>query len=303
MKYLKYAMILISLTGCGTPESEDSISWPPFEHNTQPDKFGLLLDNAVEGIRYISGAHYGTTNSDGSFGYIEGEDIHFYIGNIKLGHSISPTDKITPYELADGNTLATLNIARLLQTLDNDSNLDNGIQISEETHLIAKDTNISFDNTLWPDSPELEANYPDLLNTVYELTSVTDEGERGLIGKGDAYSHYSLTLDTLIDDTGNMINEIANQSTCDTNEQCIADELSTKYLFYCPPPGPLVVYSQKDIDKTLYDTLVNERDRLIQIKQNIRSVALVDNTTGFCQTWNASYSLICNDQSHCEIQY
>lgn len=303
MKYIVNLIILLLLAGCDVNESEDGVIWPPFDQNTQPEQYGLLLDSAVEGLRYISGTHYGITNSEGVFGYMPGEKIQFYIGNIKLGYSISPTNRITPYELANGNSSVALNIARLLQTIDHDSNLENGIQISDAAHLIAKDIDITFNDSLWPDSPNLETNFPEVLNAIYILTSVTEDGERGLVGKYDAYYHYSTTLDALIDDATSVINEIASQSSCATNEQCRVDELNTKYLYYCPPPGPLIVYSENDIDKAHYDSLVLERNYLIGIKQVTKSNAVDDNTTGYCQSFTPSYTLICNNQSRCEIQY
>ena len=69
--------------------------------------------------------------------YRTGEQVEFFIGNIYLGNTLA-SDIITPLNLSIDNTNinnpATLNILRLLQTLDSDGDPDNGITISETTH-------------------------------------------------------------------------------------------------------------------------------------------------------------------------
>src|SRR5690606_38028911 len=74
----------------------------------------------------------GKTDDDGRFSYEEGESVSFSVGGIELG-SAAGRAVITPADLipdAGAGDAAVLNIARLLQSLDADGNLLNGIQIS-----------------------------------------------------------------------------------------------------------------------------------------------------------------------------
>jgi hypothetical protein len=82
---------------------------------------GRLIDAPVQGVRYVSGSVSGITGSGGEFQYEADNGISFFIGDIALGEATPGKSLITPLDLVPGGTLDTLaviNIARLLQSLD-----------------------------------------------------------------------------------------------------------------------------------------------------------------------------------------
>lgn len=94
---------------------------------------GVFVDSAVGGIDYKTDTQEGTTNEKGEFKYVAGEDITFSIGDLVFP-SATAGDKITPLDLAGSTDIddpKVLNIVRLLLSLDQDGNSDNGIFITE----------------------------------------------------------------------------------------------------------------------------------------------------------------------------
>ena len=73
----------------------------------------------------------------GTYTYLEGESVTFYIGDTELGHSIAKAT-LTPVDIVDGATDSTgptvINISRFLQTMDEDGNPDNGIRLNIAIH-------------------------------------------------------------------------------------------------------------------------------------------------------------------------
>jgi hypothetical protein len=131
---------------------------------------GYFVDGPVEGLSYRTSTQSGQTGVDGSFFYMQGEIVDFYIGNIWIGQTtgaltISPFDLmgITPPETgveirrainmigshAHGSPLEhAANIASFLQTIDEDGDPTNGIQIPDQMHSIAAGASIDF-NQNW----------------------------------------------------------------------------------------------------------------------------------------------------------
>lgn len=104
---------------------------------------GYFIDSPVQGLAYSSPSHTGTTDAFGRFDYEEGEMVTFSLGSITLG-SASTAKAIHVSDLfgdADANDIDTLNLARLLLTLDSDGDPDNGIQLSTEAVTEANSTN------------------------------------------------------------------------------------------------------------------------------------------------------------------
>ena len=88
---------------------------------------GFYIDSAVEGVDYSCGDQNGTTDSNGTFRFEEGKKCIFTLGNIVLR-------EFNTTKLEDNVVIIEKNIdnARLLQTLDNDSDSNNGIKITRE---------------------------------------------------------------------------------------------------------------------------------------------------------------------------
>jgi len=88
---------------------------------------GFYVDAAVEGVEYTCGDQTGITDANGTFTFEKGEDCAFSLGDILLREvdAQSLTDNITIIE-------DDLETAQFLQSLDQDNNPDNGIEIGSE---------------------------------------------------------------------------------------------------------------------------------------------------------------------------
>ena len=101
---------------------------------------GKLVDSAVSGIRYSTATQSGLTNDAGEFKYLPGENITFSIGSIQLS-AVSGKDIITPLDIAgrnDPSDQKVVNTLVLLQSLDEDSDPSNGIQIPAKAHTVSQ---------------------------------------------------------------------------------------------------------------------------------------------------------------------
>lgn len=115
---------------------------------------GKLLDAAVQGASYSAqpSGLSGKTDSNGTFSYRDGDTVTFKLGDLTLG-SVAGGTEVWPDTLAAAaNTqnvaveeVAT-NLARFLQTLDSDSNPDNGISLPA-TLPAGFSTSLSFTQT------------------------------------------------------------------------------------------------------------------------------------------------------------
>ena len=140
-------LLLIFLSGCDGGSSGQSTPTPDTSAANPGTTKGVLVDGVVTGARYDAGNGVaGVTDEDGVFEFFAGQPVSFYIGELLLGSGV-PVEKpaslsdlkaefiVTPIELAGENAKLddseTLNIARLLLALDDDSNPDNGIVLSE----------------------------------------------------------------------------------------------------------------------------------------------------------------------------
>ena len=130
-KLAMVGLLLLTLTACSGSGNEDSNAG--IENNNDNDRSGQFLDAEVSGLAYRTESGLGTTDSEGRFLYKPGETITFTIANWALP-SVPAASFITPFSIFNSNaevTVSGVNLARLLQSLDDDSNLDNGIQLPE----------------------------------------------------------------------------------------------------------------------------------------------------------------------------
>ena len=95
--------------------------------NTQVNtpETGVFIDSPVEGLKYETLTYTGYTNYKGEYQYKKGEIIKFYLGNLELGSAVG-RETITPLTICGESDLNNIsskatNIARILQTLDNNS--------------------------------------------------------------------------------------------------------------------------------------------------------------------------------------
>jgi hypothetical protein len=141
-----------------------------------------FFDSLVEGLDYTSATHSGTTDINGSFNYKPGEDTTFKVGDIVLG-TLTPSRVVSPVDILGegallGDSPEALNIARFLQTIDDNDTPQDGITISEETRSASIGKSINFDQ-----STVAWENDPDVLATINELTTNT------LVSAAEARDH------------------------------------------------------------------------------------------------------------------
>lgn len=93
---------------------------------------GVFLDAPVEGLTYRSGSTVGVTDAQGRFFYTPGDRVEFSIGGVVFP-SVVADQLITPVDLVGAtgpHDPKAVAIARLLQSIDDDGNPDNGIRLN-----------------------------------------------------------------------------------------------------------------------------------------------------------------------------
>ncbi|MCC4307604.1 hypothetical protein LL252_03380 [Alcanivorax marinus] len=145
MKIFKYGALAfaVTLTACGGGGSSSGGGGEP----STSSETGVFTDSPVAGIQYRTnpGNKSGKTSALGEYNYVEGDTVTFSIGDTDLP-SIAASGRVTPADMADGNDAdVVINVLRLLQTLDDDGNPDNGISISQQTldGFIGKDVEVN----------------------------------------------------------------------------------------------------------------------------------------------------------------
>lgn len=129
---LGISIVLTTLSACGGGSSSSGTSTPT-------PLTGVFIDAPVANINYQTATQNGSTNANGEFNYLAGENVTFSIGSIVLPAAPAKA-RVSPMDLA--NTISPLdaqatNIARVLQALDSDSNPANGITIPASAAAIA----------------------------------------------------------------------------------------------------------------------------------------------------------------------
>ncbi len=281
----------VILAACGS----ESTTAPPSNPDTAPDGFGFLLDSPVEGMRYRSGSYQGVTDADGRFGYFFGESIEFYIGNSLIGFADTPAERLTPYDFSADSPFSTLDVLRLLQSLDDDGDPGNGIKITEAVHQLAEslpvEPLVAF--TFPPESID-----PDV---ILQLTAVTSAGARNVVSAVQAYLHFADTLDGLMDALETEMQSMADASTCSADDQCSVVELESRIFNDCFT-GPDLIYAYQDIDQSRLEALIAERSYLNTVLRDVRRGAGANNTTtGICIRQDAPVTLVSNASQRCEL--
>lgn len=160
--------------GVQTNSSDDL---PPMLPPPEGAEAGLLIDSAVAGIRYEGDTHSGVTDYYGRFFYVEGETVKFYLGNLYLGEALGE-EAVTLFELlgleppqgieilselskinyqysSQASLSSVINLATLLQSLDDDNNPADGIHIQEDVAALFTQDSIDIHSN-WTSFHELE---------------------------------------------------------------------------------------------------------------------------------------------------
>lgn len=151
---------------------------------------GVFLDSPVINIGYRTETLQGVTSSLGEYEYITGETVAFFIGDLEFP-AITAKGTVTPLDLAetvDINNSKVVNMIRLLQTLDQDGNPDNGLMITD----IAKSAATQVDFTLSVSDFESSTAITALIPNAGQDPSVSN-----LVTATSAISHFQGQLDAL----------------------------------------------------------------------------------------------------------
>lgn len=100
---------------------------------SKPLHTAVFLDSVVGGLDYRCNDYTGVTNANGEFLFDDGDTCEFALGNQRLGAVTlkAGNSLVTPYTLAGDDKEKAIRIAALLQTLDSDSNPENGITLDK----------------------------------------------------------------------------------------------------------------------------------------------------------------------------
>ncbi|MBU4317602.1 MAG: carboxylesterase family protein [Proteobacteria bacterium] len=113
---------------------------------------GNFKGSPITGLAFRTPTLTGLTDKSGAFKYLEGESLSFSMGDLVVG-SAKGKEKLTLIDIVPGATdfadQRVVNLCVLLQTLDKDGDLKNGIQITPEISEIASGFSgrINFDQS------------------------------------------------------------------------------------------------------------------------------------------------------------
>jgi hypothetical protein len=198
--FIAMSLIGLMLIGCGGGDGDSSSSGSTTPAATTLT--GTFVDAPVEGLAYSTPTLSGYTNSKGEYQYKTGETITFKIGNLELG-SVVGGNLITPLTLTGESNLSNIsvkatNIARILQTLDENSSNQGVIKIP----VLLRDLNVSNINLA------LEADLNTVLVHANSITSTTYVLKDPVLAKSsmvkyiNAYTNYPLINSLTYTSTG-----------------------------------------------------------------------------------------------------
>lgn len=249
---------------------------------------GILEDSALGGVDFQTLSYTGTTDVDGMFKYFNGRSITFSLGDVALG-SVMPKQRMSIIDLVAGAEDVTnqtvTNMARFLQSLDDDDNPDNGILITQAVKDEMQGMEINFAKS----ASEFESDVAALFDTLGKTLRTAEQAQDHLratvlgpfthsVASGDPRPD-SVVLWTRAYDAGNNMNVTLNvaadkemNNTIVTREfvaraeydNCIKvkiDDLSSNtfyyYQFSCQKDNNITYYSPVGRTKTAPDETAN----------------------------------------------
>ena len=152
---------------------------------------GVFSDSPVGGLNYVTDSTGGVTDADGVFYYREGESVVFRVGRMALP-AVLASPMVTPLDMSVEGEIddpVVVNIARLLQSLDEDADPENGIVIPQAA-------NIAF----------TEFDIFDAMNesALESVVSQVHGDSRAVVSADQAISHFVDTLSTNAESNGTL---------------------------------------------------------------------------------------------------
>jgi len=146
---------------------------------------GVFKAGNVSGLGYRTPTREGVTDTQGTFKFLPGETVTFFVGGIELGAAPGAAE-ITPFTLAgmtppttepalrreldratrtSGNFVRAINMARLLLALDADGNSTNGLDVSGRENALATAT-LNFEQPVYAFATQLDRLAPNLTRNI-----------------------------------------------------------------------------------------------------------------------------------------
>ena len=153
-----------------------------------------FLDCWVSGLEYSAVSPPIVTGLTGEGGILDvtlGENVTFKVGDIVLGSGVSGPC-MNPIEITNSTDIfeyPPTNIARFLQTIDDDDEPSNGISIIEAVRTAAAGRTLNFDQ-----HPDAFAADTLVISVVEAMTGVTAADPRPLVATDVARAHLEATL-------------------------------------------------------------------------------------------------------------
>jgi len=196
------ASILLLGVGCGGGSSSSSDNGDSNVNTPESikTKTGYYVDSAVVGVNYeckssVDGQEVvitGVTDENGSFEFQDGQTCTFSIAGVTLR-------EINTSTLPDNGIVVenNLDVARFLQTLDNDNNPDNGIVIESNVSETLKSLNVLPDGSI-------PATDEDLANLATQLQEKVPTYHGEMVTEEEAKAHLEETIAVVRDMNGVM---------------------------------------------------------------------------------------------------
>ncbi|MCG9696849.1 hypothetical protein [Shewanella sp. Isolate11] len=228
-KKLLALLISASLFGCGGSDDKDEEVVDPIVVNPTPEvtyETGVFIDSAVAGIGYRTTTpdgeirDEGVTNENGEYDYVEGDSVTFFIGDLEFP-STTATGVVTPLDIAGTDNVTdqkVVNMVRLLQTLDQDGDPENGITITETAISAAE----PVDFNVTPDEFAASTAVQAVIENGGQDTAVTE-----LVSESDAVEH----LTGSIADNGVQIGVVGAWDQAEVNTGEHQNDLLTIVFF------------------------------------------------------------------------
>lgn len=176
------------LAACGGGSSSGST--PPSDPPAPEANTGQFVDSPVGGLEYEAkpSGITGVTGDDGSFRYMDGDAVYFTVGQYFVG-SADGTELISPRNIGLNTEDAVANIARFLQTLDDDGIPENGITINNAARQKAK-------NSAGGEVSALDLSADTVKTGILDLTANNSVQREDLVDRKTALAHLGDTLDS-----------------------------------------------------------------------------------------------------------
>ena len=178
---------------------------------------GQFIDSIVSGLRYETTTTSGFTDSQGKFNYRNGETVRFFVGDVFIGEA-SGQAIITPVELVntaiDEKNIQVQNIVMFLQSIDDDGDESNGINITTLARDAAQGQSVNF--TLASGAFEADGSIQTLISNITSANGIA----RSMVSRTQASNVFRSNLTALFsgdyqgnfsgDDTGTWTATINN---------------------------------------------------------------------------------------------